>query len=190
MRLDSLRISLTNFSLPLRFHFAILSSFCPVMFHPITLYETKRVDKTIIFTPCFLLIRFLPLTTFLRLLILFILSHISGAYTQTLITHPNTHFSLSPSHPLFPPCLFSSLLFSSLLFSSSSRSRRSSLNSSNLLPKRQDIRHGANRGDRERIDLRVALGIMVLDVQEVGGALECGGVVVLVPVEIAQPRVD
>lgn len=58
--------------------------------------------------------------------------------------------------------------------------------SDNLLVERQNVRHGPQRGDGERVDLGVRLGVVVLDVQEVGGVAESRQV----PVQVAHPVVD
>ena len=60
---------------------------------------------------------------------------------------------------------------------------RRSLHSRNLLVQRQDIRHRTQRRDSEGVDLAVTLGVVLLDVSELGRAAE--GLVV--PVEVAQP---
>lgn len=54
-----------------------------------------------------------------------------------------------------------------------------------LLVQRQNIGQRSNGRYREGVDLRVALGVMILDVQEVGRVLE-GRVV---PVQVAHPLV-
>lgn len=62
-------------------------------------------------------------------------------------------------------------------------SLRRSLHSRDLLVQRQDVRHRAQRRDGEWVDLAVTLGVVLLDVSELGRAAE--GLVV--PVEVAQP---
>lgn len=57
------------------------------------------------------------------------------------------------------------------------------LHSRNLLVQRQDIRHRAQRRDSEWVDLAVTLGVVLLDVSELGRASES----LVVPVEVAQP---
>lgn len=58
--------------------------------------------------------------------------------------------------------------------------------SSDLLAQRQDVRHGPQWGDGQRVDLGVRLGVVVLDVEEVGGVAERRQV----PVQVAHPVVD
>lgn len=60
------------------------------------------------------------------------------------------------------------------------------LNGSDLLVQREDVGHGADGRDGEGVDLRVALGVVVLDVQEVGR----GGEGRRAPVQVPQPGVD
>jgi len=71
---------------------------------------------------------------------------------------------------------------SRLLFAQSSLLPRSS----NLLLQRQDIWHRSQRRNRQRVDLGVRLGVVVLDVQEVGRLAEGWDG----PVQVAQPLVD
>lgn len=55
-----------------------------------------------------------------------------------------------------------------------------------LLVQRQDIRHGTDGRDGERVDLRVRLGVVLLDVGELGRGAEGR----FVPVEVAKPPVE
>ena len=58
-----------------------------------------------------------------------------------------------------------------------------SLNSRDLLVERQDVGFWTNRCNREWVDLLVTLGVMFLDVRELGGTAEC----VVVPVTMSHP---
>lgn len=93
----------------------------------------------------------------------------SPASLPTAFSSPNVF-----NHKTGPP---------SLLLSSR---RHGKLHSGNLLVQRQNIRERSHGRDGQRVDLRVAAGVMVLDVREVGGLAK--GLVV--PVQIAQPGVQ
>lgn len=60
---------------------------------------------------------------------------------------------------------------------------RRGLHSRNLLVQRQDIRYRTHRCDSEWVDLAVTLGVVLLDVSELGCAAER----LVVPVKVAQP---
>ena len=60
------------------------------------------------------------------------------------------------------------------------------LDSGNFVLQRQDIGHWPDGRNGEGVDLGVAAGVVVLDVEEVGGVAE-GGVV---PVQVTHPLVD
>ena len=60
---------------------------------------------------------------------------------------------------------------------------RHRFHSRHFLVQRQDVWHGSHGRDGERVDLRVALGVVLLDVRELGRAAE--GFVV--PVQVSHP---
>lgn len=60
---------------------------------------------------------------------------------------------------------------------------RRSFHSRHLLVERQDVGHGTQRRDGERVDLAVTLGVMLLDVRELRRAAKS----LVVPVQVAHP---
>lgn len=99
------------------------------------------------------------------------------------------------THPSPPSFSFSSLLSSPLPPHIQTKPHKTPpsqpLDDSDLLPEREDIGQGPDGRDGEGVDLRVALGVVAPDVQEVGGGREgrrrrAGRV----PVQVPQPGVD
>ena len=62
-------------------------------------------------------------------------------------------------------------------------SLRRRLHSRDFLVQGQDVRHRTQGRDSERVDLAVALGVVLLDMRELGRAAES----LVVPVKVAQP---